>query len=171
MSQRNKDNVTPRICLTRRVGDFCVALMVIFGSLLPLSGDAATLYRWNDVNGNPVMSDRPPPTGTTYTTIDSSRYGGTATRSKPPASSNTAGATATAAASTVSSTRTATAADVLKKDPDLCAQAKDSIFKLETFARIRTTDDDGTVRFLSEQERTDQLNRAQQIAEAYCEAS
>lgn len=139
-----------------------IALWVI-SCLLPSIASATTLYRWNDNNGNPVMSDRPPPVGTTYTTIDSSRYGG---GSPTPVSATPQAPINAQARATTSSIAPS---EVAKKDPALCSQAKDSIFKLETFARIRTTDDDGTVRFLSDAERNDRLQRAQSIAAAYCE--
>ena len=41
--------------------------------LLLLQGQpagASPTYRWVDDNGNPVLSDRPPPTGTPYTEIE-----------------------------------------------------------------------------------------------------
>lgn len=139
-----------------------IALWVI-SCLLPSIANATTLYRWNDNNGNPVMSDRPPPVGTTYTTIDSSRYGGGST--KPVSAVPQAPINDQARATTSS----IAPSEVAQKDPALCSQAKDSIFKLETFARIRTTDDDGTVRFLSDAERDDRLQRAESIAAAYCE--
>ncbi len=135
--------------------------LLLAASLMPSAAGATTLYRWNDDNGNPVMSDRPPPVGTTYTTINSSRYGGTS----KPASTTPQPQLGEQARATTSSVAPS---EVAKKDPALCSQAKDSIFKLETFARIRTTDDDGTVRFLSDAERDDRLQRAQSIAAAYC---
>ncbi len=149
----------------RLVGTRLVALalqLLVVACLTPSSASASTLYRWNDVNGNPVMSDRPPPVGTTYTTINSSRYGGTS-KSSPTAQTSQIGE------QTRVTSRSVAPSEVAKKDPALCSQAKDSIFKLETFARIRTTDDDGTVRFLSDAEREDRLQRAQNIASAYCE--
>ncbi len=139
-----------------------IALWVI-SCLLPSIASATTLYRWNDNNGNPVMSDRPPPVGTTYTTINSSRYGGGSPTPVPAAPQAPINEQARATTSSIAPS------EIAKKDPALCSQAKDSIFKLETFARIRTTDDDGTVRFLSDAERDDRLQRAQSIAAAYCE--
>ena len=139
-----------------------VTLWVI-SCLLSSMASATTLYRWNDNNGNPVMSDRPPPVGTTYTTINSSRYGGGSPTPESAAPQAPINEQARVTTSSVAPS------EVAKKDPALCSQAKDSIFKLETFARIRTTDDDGTVRFLSDTERDDRLKRAQSIASAYCE--
>lgn len=145
-----------------RISAIALQLLVVL-CLLPSVATATTLYRWNDENGNPVMSDRPPPVGTTYTTINSSRYGGGA--SQPLSTASQAPSNEQA----MVTTNSIAPSEVAKKDPALCSQAKDSIFKLETFARIRTTDDDGTVRFLSDAERDDRLQRAQSIAAAYCE--
>ncbi|MGD2009302.1 MAG: DUF4124 domain-containing protein, partial [Cellvibrionales bacterium] len=47
---------------------------------------AATLYRWNDASGSPVVSDRPPPPGTPYTTLDGRRYGTSGTLQAPATS-------------------------------------------------------------------------------------
>jgi len=59
-------------------------------------------------------------------------------------------------------------AAVVEKSPDLCQQATDNIATLETFARIRTTDPDGTVRFLTREEIEGQLAVAKSVAEVNC---
>jgi hypothetical protein len=56
----------------------------------------------------------------------------------------------------------------IEKHPELCDQAKDNVFKLETFPRIRVTDDDGTVRFMTDEEREKQLATAREVAAANC---
>lgn len=137
-------------------------------------GDAALaaekLYRWNDANGNPVVSDRPPPAGTPYTTLNPAKYGvGTAakralreepvTASAPRASGIAEAEKALADGKNVE----------IEKNPQLCAQARDNIFKLETFPRMRVTDDDGTVRFMTDEERAQQLATAKEVAAANCE--
>jgi len=52
--------------------------------------DASPTYRWVDDNGNPVLSDRPPPTGTPYTEIEiktgMKRYAKTATAARETSS-------------------------------------------------------------------------------------
>ena len=145
--------------------------------LLLLQGQpagASPTYRWVDDNGNPVLSDRPPETGTPYTEVgvdtgfrrypkpiasDTTEPGGQApagsTLASPLASSNGAEANAT---------------KVLEAHPALCEQAEDNIFKLETFPRMRVRDDDGEVRFMSDEERATQLATAYKVRDANCVA-
>jgi len=131
---------------------------------------AATLYRWTDANGTPVISDRPPPQGTAYNTLDGARYGTSGSLSAPQKSEANAAvaeepAESDPAPEPESNVATTT---VVEKRPDLCEQAKDNVFKLETFPRIRTTDDDGTVRFMTEEEVNVQMEMAKKAANAYC---
>ena len=134
-------------------------------------GSAATLYRWTDANGSPVISDRPPPTGTPYTTLNGARYGTSgsiiAPQKQPVAESAVAESPSSEAPTNPPESEPAVKT-VVEKRPDLCEQAKDNIFKLETFPRIRTTDDDGTVRFMTEDEISGQLETAKKVAEANC---
>ena len=159
-----------------KLGDWkvAVAATLLAGTLAGVnaSSTAATLYRWTDANGTPVISDRPPPKGTDYTTLDSRRYGTSGSIQAPKPAGNAA---KPEAASSQSSSQTiprvgaqSNAATVVEKRPDLCEQARDNIFKLETFPRIRTTDDDGTVRFMSEEEIAGQLATAKVVADANC---
>ena len=55
---------------------------LLLAALIP-QGVASTTYRWVDENGNPVLSDRPPPAGTPYTEVDGSRGFG-----RPPQSAS-----------------------------------------------------------------------------------
>jgi hypothetical protein len=59
--------------------------------------------------------------------------------------------------------------EVVDAQPALCEQAKDNIFKLETLPRIRVQGDDGEVRFMSDEERAQQLQTAQSVRDAHCE--
>jgi len=137
---------------------------------LSVAGD---LYRWNDGNGNPVMSDRPPPTGTPYTIIDVGRYGATTNVVSPvtnPASNPVSAGTNREDAKDGGSmgNREVAATVRIEKHPELCTQAKEAIFQLETFPRIRVTDDDGTLRFMTDEERDQQLTTTREYAEAAC---
>ena len=150
-------------------------LAVVFFALacqvsLSVAGD---LYRWNDGNGNPVMSDRPPPAGTPYTVINAERYGANTNVVSPvtnpasnPASADTKHEDGSDAGSI--GNREVAARVRIEKHPELCAQAKEAIFQLETFPRVRVTDDSGEVRFMTDTERTEQLNRAREVEAANC---
>ena len=134
---------------------------------------ASPTYRWVDDNGNPVLSDRPPETGIPYTEVGVDtgfrRYPKpVATETAEPGGQAPAGSTST---STLASSNSAKAKSktVVEAHPALCEQAKDNIFKLETFPRMRVQDDDGEVRFMSDEERAEQLQTAQSVRDAYCE--
>ena len=135
--------------------------------------DASPTYRWVDDNGNPVLSDRPPKTGIPYTEVGVDT--GFRRYPKPVASDNAEpGGQTPAGSASVSTLASSTGAEanptqVVAADPALCEQAKDNIFKLETFPRMRVRDDDGEVRFMSDEERAQQLQTAQSVRDAHCE--
>ena len=143
--------------------------------LLLLQGQpagASPTYRWVDDNGNPVLSDRPPETGTPYTEVGVDtgfrRYPKpVATETtKPGGQAPTGSASSSLAASSTGGQANPT--EVVEAQPDLCEQAEDNIFKLETFPRMRVGDDDGEVRFMSDEERATQLATAYKVRDANC---
>ena len=145
--------------------------------LLLLQGQpagASPTYRWVDDNGNPVLSDRPPKAGIPYTEVGVD----TGFRRYPkPVATETAEAGDQAPAGSTSASLAANATDgqsnrieVVEAQPALCEQAKDNIFKLETFPRMRVQDDDGEVRFMSDEERATQLANAYKVRDANCAA-
>jgi len=143
--------------------------------LLLLQGqpaDASPTYRWVDNNGNPVLSDRPPETGIPYTEVGVDtgfrRYPKpVATKSNEPSGQPPTG---NPSASPLASSNGAEAnpASVVEAHPALCERAEDNIFKLETFPRMRVRDDDGEVRFMSDEERATQLATAYKVRDANC---
>ena len=135
---------------------------------------ASPTYRWVDNNGNPVLSDRPPETGIPYTEVGVDT--GFRRYPKPVATQSTE-SDGQAPAGSTSASLAANATDgqsnrveVVAADPALCEQAKDNIFKLETFPRMRVQDDDGEVRFMSDEERATQLATAYKVRDANCAA-
>ena len=131
--------------------------------------DASPTYRWVDDNGNPVLSDRPPETGVPYTEVGV----GTGFRRYPkPVASETAepGGQAPASLAANATDGQSNRVEVVEAQPALCEQAKDNIFKLETFPRMRVRDDDGEVRFMSDEERATQLATAYKVRDANCVA-
>ena len=132
---------------------------------------AATLYRWTDANGTPVISDRPPPQGTAYTTSESGRYapprpdnpttGSNVTTTS--VSQSAAGAMVTVDPSKVGQT------EVTPGTEEQCASIDDEIFKLETFARIRQIDPDtGEAIFMTDAQRQERLDKAIQFQSERC---
>ena len=135
---------------------------------------ASPTYRWVDGNGNPVLSDRPPETGIPYTEVGVD----TGFRRYPkPVATETVDPGGQAPADSTSASLAANATDVqsnrvevVEVHPALCEQAKDNIFKLETFPRMRVQDDNGEVRFMSDEERATQLATAYKVRDANCVA-
>lgn len=117
--------------------------------------EAGTMYRWTDQNGNPVVSDRPPPKGTPYTEID---VNFTPVRRRNALRDTPADDPATN--DTLTSTQ--------DKVPALCTRARDHIDKLENAATIATSDGSGNVRVLSDEQRAEQLADARRMAEQHC---
>jgi hypothetical protein len=138
-----------------------------------LPAHANPTYRWVDANGNPVLSDRPPETGIPYTEVGVD----TGFRRYPkPIADEKSEPAIQAQASGPPSSMVASANDerskqiaVVEPQPELCEQAKDNIFKLETFPRMRVRDDDGEVRFMLDDERIEQLTKAQAVRDAHCQ--
>ena len=147
-----------------------ITLLVTFGLTPCLVAAAGDMYRWSDNNGNPVISDRPPPLGVPYTVIDADRYGAKANvvAAPPPPNKEQAQKETSSPVGDRQSAGGGGTRIEIEKHPELCDQAKDAIFQLETFARVRVTDDDGTVRFMTDEERAEQLARAREVANANC---
>ena len=147
-----------------------VTLLAILGLTPALVATAGDMYRWSDDNGNPVISDRPPPLGVPYTVIDADRYGAKANvvAAPPPPNNEQAPREPSSPVGDRQSAGAVGTRIEIEKHPELCDQAKDAIFQLETFARVRVTDDDGTVRFMTDEERAEQLARAREVANANC---
>jgi hypothetical protein len=122
-------------------------------------------YKWLDSRGNPQHSDRPPPAGVDYEYIstetglsrrverDSAKAEGSSAPSMPPTTTRRAPATETQAA--------------IKKDPALCDKARANLDTLNSNARVRIRDDDG-IRYLTEEEKAVQRQRAQDLIDVHC---
>ena len=127
---------------------------------------AAVMYRWSDINGRPVISDRPPPPGTAYTTLDSAQYGKSSIR-RDEKTPNTV-ESGTAKPSQQAPSESPAASVHIQKNADLCKHAQDNIYTYENFSRIRTVDPDGTVRFMSSAEIEVKLSDARQVEKSHC---
>ena len=140
--------------------------------LLLLQGQpagASPTYRWVDDNGNPVLSDRPPPTGTPYTEIEIKtglkRYAKSTIAAPEPPS-------VTTELTTQQSTALA-AADVNESvlpsaSQDECAALDTDIERLTNYPRIIVRDEVGEEHLLSPEERATRLEEALAFAETFC---
>jgi len=145
----------------------CVALA------LSQTVSANTTYRWVDQNGNPVLSDRPPEAGVPYTEVGVDggfrRYPKPTDINEPDVSESDATGVTPTALSSSSKTSSNTRIEIASPQPDLCDQAQDNIFKLETFPRMRVQDENGEVRFMTDEERSAQLAAAYRVRDANCD--
>jgi hypothetical protein len=142
--------------------------LVLVTVVLTLMGSYAsagqTLYRWTDERGNPVTSDRPPPTGVEYEVISTdssmvrqvdSEEGAVPLKVKPTPSNNFE--------------QVNTKNPTIEKNPEYCARAQDNLLQLDTHARIRLRNDQGEVRFLNVEEKITEREKALASIETYCE--
>jgi hypothetical protein len=146
--------------------------LIITGSLilavllLPLSGASAgeTLYRWLDDRGNPVNSDRPPPKGVEYEVISTSS-------SMVRKVDSDEGAVPLEVKSTASNDFEVvdTSTPRIEKNPEFCQRAQDNLTQLDTHARIRLRNEEGEIRYLDEEEKAAERQKALDAIEAFCE--
>ena len=151
---------------------FLPLFLSLFLSLfLAATSIADTTYRWTDDNGNPVLSDLPPAAGTPFTEIGVKtglrRFPRT-THISPTHDKDAPGLPASSTTMTNAPANTAEDARVTHGNPDLCEQARENIFKFETFARMRMRDETGEVRFISDEERATELAHAYRVRDTHC---
>jgi len=150
---------------TKRTCSAAVAL-----ALISLAGVSAAedgkYYRWMDASGTPVNSDRPPPVGIPYETI--------ATKTNARLEESTGEAAAPVgekpAQETVSGQEVAGVPRMeVLKSPEACAAAKQNLETLSTHARIRIPDGEGSYRFLNEDEKAVEREKAEAAIARNCE--
>ena len=153
----------PHIRRTTVAPFLSVSLSLFLSLFLTATSIAETTYRWTDDNGNPVLSDRPPAAGTPFTEIGVKtglrRFPRTIHIS-PTHDNNASVLPASGKTMTNAPANSAENARGTHGNPDLCEQARENIFKFETFARMRVRDETGEVRFISDEERAQELVRA-----------
>jgi hypothetical protein len=140
--------------------------LILAALLLPLSGASAgeTLYRWLDDRGNPVNSDRPPPKGVEYEVISTSS-------SMVRKVESDEGAVPLEVKSTASNDfeEVNTSTPRIEKNPEFCQRAQDNLTQLDTHARIRLRNEEGEIRYLDEEEKAAERQKALDAIEAFCE--
>lgn len=153
------------------------AILCLSWCLFEQTATAREIYRWQDERGNPVISDRPPPSGTPYTTLNpyqprllqgSAQEPGT-TQSRSP-SGNLPNTAQTGVARAVqdrpkSSTNTSNAKTV---NADQCVKARDALRVLETFPKILVQNQDNGDGYLSDTERSERIELARERITRFC---
>ena len=123
-----------------------------------------TYYRWQDAQGNPVHSDRPPPIGTPYEVITS----GSSLVRKVAADEGAVPATTEPTVSNdfkpVESTN-----KPVKKNAEQCKRAQENLRTLDTKVRIQIRNDQGELRPLSEEEKDVQRKQAIDTIAVHCD--
>ena len=139
------------------------ALFLIF-SAIPAS--AETYYRWLNERGDPVLSDRPPPTGTDYEVVST----GTTLKRQVRADEGAVPPEVTPrVGNEFEPVETAKPTALMQKNPEICKRAQANLAALNNFARITVTDDNGDIRFLDDEERAAQKAEAEALIKQHCE--
>ena len=143
------------------------ALVAVTSCVITFGRDASageTLYRWLDARGNPVHSDRPPPKGVDYEVIST---GGNLVRP--------VGAEEGAVPLEVKP-RVGTEFEVvntgkvgIEKNPEYCQRARNNLQTLNSSARIRLRNDQGEFRYIDEEEKNEQRERALETVRVHCD--
>ena len=131
--------------------------------------DAGTTYRWVDDNGNPVLSDRPPMTGTPYTEIEIKtglkRYAKSTTAATEPPSVTTELRAQQGTALAVTDVNESVLPSASR---DECEALYADIERLTNYPRIIVRDEVGEEHLLSPEERATRLEEALAFAETFC---
>lgn len=124
-------------------------------------------YRWTDERGNPVLSDRPPPSGTPYEVVSS---GSTLKRIVEPTEGAVPAEVKPRVGNDFKQVDTARAAEQVEKNPELCEIAQKNLYTLTESPRVRVRDgESGEYRFLTQEEREAETAKAESAIDAYCE--
>lgn len=135
-------------------------IALLTGLLAAVPAGAKTFYKWVDENGATHYSERKPHDQQAEAV---SIRGGRTTSTETPA--DTAGEEAEEEAAPQAQ---AQAQPASRKDPDRCQRARQNIQTLNNNARVRVQDDNGEYRYLSEEEKQQQMADSQQIASESC---
>lgn len=139
-------------------------LLLGMGSIQTRAGD--TYYHWQDQQGNPVNSDRPPPAGVDYEVIKVSPNLMRQVNSEPAEEAPSAPPPVKAEAAPTSAPEQTIA---VIKNPEACQLARQNLHTLNTFARIRIPDGQGNFRFIGEEEKAIQRKEAEATIAQNCE--
>ena len=124
----------------------------------------ATLYRWKDSQGNMVMSDRPPPAGTSYEAISTDSSVVRRVDGEAPPEQIVAKPAPKPENAAPKKTKT-----VYEKNPEYCANARKNLEVIGRAPRIRMPDENGDLRYITDEERDAEKQKNLEIIETHCE--
>ena len=135
-------------------------------ALTSLSASAGeTYYRWQDERGNPVHSDRPPPKGVDYEVVST---GSSLIRPVEAEQGAVPAETVPRVGNDFEQVDTNKEVAV-EKNPEHCQKAQDNLATLSRNGRIRLRNDQGEYRYIDEEEKDSQRQKAADAVDAYCE--
>ncbi len=143
--------------------------LLCFIGVMALSPMAlAKTYKWVDENGNTNYTSTPPPTGNFKTIKPPSKPAVDPVKAQSDLKKRLEAFNKrkeeTDKAKDEADKLAAKKADYKKK----CEQAKKNLNLIQTKVRIRYTEDDGSTRYLTDDERAAKLKRAQDAIKSYC---
>ncbi len=121
-------------------------------------------YKWTDEKGRPHHSDRPPPAGIAYEFLASDG----STRRQVSAEESRSSSVPKKAAPTQPKEPISEEAGAVVKNSAYCDQAKANLDTLNSKARVRIRDAEGNIRFLTEDEKEAQRQKAQDLIAVHC---
>lgn len=139
------------------------ALLALVLTGLPTQA-SSTYYRWQDERGNPVHSDRPPPTGTPYEVIST---GSSLVRQVDADVGAVPATTQPSVGNEFEQVNTST--EPVKKNAEQCKRAQENLATLNTKVRIQLRNEQGELRPISEEEKTLQRKQAMDAIAVHCE--
>ena len=122
-------------------------------------------YRWIDERGNPVHSDRPPPMGVDYEVVST----GSSLIRQVNAEEGVVPANTDPSVGNEFERVDTEETQVVKKNPEYCKRAQDNLATLSGSVRIRVRNDQGEFRYLDEEQKEIQRQRARDNIATHCE--
>lgn len=169
---RARGRTAPGLSTAKAALVIAVGLLTAF-ALGPGAHSADTYYRWKDERGRLVVSDRPPEDGAVDYEVISLGSTTLVRRAQPEQGAlapEPAVAPAPGADPQGGDTPQETMEVVVPKNPEICAQAQTNLETLNTSARIRIRDrETGEPRFISEEEREVQRQKARDTIRVHCD--
>lgn len=131
------------------------------------AGAGEIYYQWIDDQGTTVSSDRPPPAGVHYEVIST----GPSLHNPARVSDNQNSIAAQAPLDNKLEGESPAAEQnsVKSKDPEACESATKNLQTLNTAARIRIPDGKGNYRYIDEEEKAAEREKAQAIMSRHCD--
>jgi hypothetical protein len=157
--------------LTRSFSKFVLLALIVVGMSLPATVVAIEkgYYKWVDSGGRPQHSDRPPPPGIVYDFVSTdtglTRH---VTLEEMKATDGT-NVSRPASSRTKKKKPVPTGAQLAaEKNPQLCDHARANLDTLDSKARVRIRDGDGSIRYLTPDEKDVQRQKAQDLIAVHC---